>query len=306
MNQNKKTILLTGALGTLGKPLWKELRKRGYEVFGCDLSHYHDPQYFRCDISEYRQLERIFKVQKFDYVFHLAAEFGRLNGEEYYDKVWKTNAIGTKNIIEWQRREKFKLIFTSSSEIYGEAGREWLDEELPLRRPIFQTNDYAISKWVNELQIINSEKRYGLETMRLRLFNAYGPGEYYTPYRSVVCLFCYRALKKLPYQVFEGYHRVFMYVDDLIPTLVNTIERFKAGEVYNIGGEEYRSVKELSDIVLNYLGLDDNLVEYLPKDKHNIVNKRPNIEKAKKDLGHNPKTSLNVGVPKTIEWMKSV
>ena len=306
MSNNKATILLTGCLGTLGKPLWKALREKGYRVFGCDLVHYSDPEYFRCDISNYRELAVIFKNQKFDYVYHLAAEFGRQNGEDYFEKVWETNVIGMKNIIQFQKEEKFKLIFTSSSEIYGETKVDLLDEDLPLRQPLFQTNDYAISKWVNELQIINSEKRYGVEGMRLRLFNAFGPGEYYHPYRSVVCLFCYKALNKMPYQVYENYHRVFMYIDDLIPTLVNAIEKFKPGEVYNIGGEEYRSVKELSDFILDYLGLDDSLVEYLPEDKHNIVNKRPNIEKAKRDLGHNPKTLLKDGIPKTIEWLRQM
>lgn len=64
--------------------------------------------------------------------------------------------------------------------------------------------------------------------------------------------------------------------------------------------------RQLSDLILDYLGLDDSLVEYLPEDKHNIVNKRPNIEKAKRDLGHSPKTLLKEGIPKTIEWLKEV
>jgi len=299
-------ILVTGAKGTLGVPLVKELKRRGHKVWQTDLMHQWDENYIRADTANFRHLERVFETAKYDFVYHLAAEFGRINGEEYYDKVWETNVIGTKNIIQWQKRMGFKLLHASSSEIYGEIRAKWLDEDLPLRQTPFQTNDYAISKWVNELQIMNSEKRYGLKSMRLRFFNAYGPGEYYTPYRSVVCLFCYRALNNLPYQVYEGYHRVFMYIDDFIKTAANAVGKFKAGQVYNIGGEEYKSVKELSDLILSYLGKDDKLVEYLPEDKHNVTNKRPNIKKAKRYLGHNPKTPLSVGVPKTIEWMKMV
>jgi len=97
-----------------------------------------------------------------------------------------------------------------------------------------------------------------------------------------------------------------MYIDDFIPTLANVADHFIAGEVYNIGGEEFRSVRELSDLILNYLGLDDSLVEYLPEDKHNVLNKRPDITKAKLAFGHNPKTTLEEGVPRTIEWMKAV
>ena len=298
-------VLVTGSKGTLGKRLVPELKKRGHEVWEVDLQHAAEEKYFRADIGKYRQLERVFE-QDYDYVYHLAAEFGRINGEHYYDTLWETNVIGTRNILEWQLKKGFKLVFTSSSEIYGEAQEPLLTEDLPLKKTIIQHNDYALTKWANEVQIINFEKRYGSPVVRLRLFNAYGPGEYYHPYRSVVCLFVYQALKGLPYEVYEGYHRVFMYVDDLIPTMANVMDNFKAGEVYNIGGTEYRSVKELSDLVLKYTQGDPKLVRYLPEDKHNTVSKRPDIQKAVKDLNHNPKVLLEEGLPLTVEWMRKV
>jgi dTDP-glucose 4,6-dehydratase len=299
-------ILVTGSKGTLGKPLVEELVKRGHEVWQCDLQHQRDDNYFRADVANYRQLERVFEANQYDYVYHLAAEFGRINGEEYYDTLWETNAIGTRNILEWQKKKGFRLIFASSSEIYGDKAEVALTEDVPLNMSIVQHNDYAVTKWVNEVQVMNFEKRYGNECVRLRFFNAYGPGELYHHYRSVVSLFCYRAMFGIPYQVYEGYHRVFMYIDDFIPTLANVQANFVPGEVYNIGGEEFRSVRELSDLILNYLKIDDRLVEYLPEDKHNVVNKRPDISKAKAAFGHNPQITLEEGVPKTIEWMKSV
>lgn len=298
-------ILVTGCRGTLGRPLSAELARRGHEVWGLDLMHDSGDRYFRADIRDFRQLERVFDRQ-FEFVFHLAAEFGRLNGEEYYEQLWQTNVIGTRNILEWQRRAGFKLVFASSSEIYGEIRQDVLDEDLPLRATLHQTNDYAISKWVNELQIMNFIARYGVPVVRLRFFNAYGPGEYYHPYRSVVCVFCYRALHGLPYQVYEGYHRVFMYVDDLIKTVATVAERFIPGRVYNIGGTEYRSVHELSDLILRLTGADPGIVEYLPEDRHNIVNKKPAIELAKKELGHDPRVLLEEGIPRTLEWMRQV
>lgn len=298
-------VLVTGSKGTLGKPLVAELKKRGHEVWEVDLQHGPGEKYFRADIGHYRQLERVFE-QDYDYVYHLAAEFGRINGEHYYDTLWETNVIGTRNILEWQLKKGFKLIFTSSSEIYGEAQEPLLTEDLPQQKTIIQHNDYALTKWANEVQIINFEKKYEVPIVRLRLFNAYGPGEYYHPYRSVVCLFIYRALHGLPYDVYEGYHRVFMYVDDLIPTIANVQDNFKAGEVYNIGGTEYRSVHELSDLVLKYTKGDPSLVRYLPEDKHNTVSKRPDIQKAIRDLNHNPQIILEEGIPKTVEWMKEV
>ncbi len=297
-------ILVTGSQGTLGRPLMAELRRRGYEVWGLDLSHQADPCVIRADIRSYRQLARAFDVARFDYVYHLAAEFGRLNGEEYYDTLWETNVVGTRHLLELQRHHGFRLIFASSSEIYGDKHGQLLHEDLPLHQSIIQQNDYALTKWVNEIQIMNFEKRYGSPVMRLRFFNAYGPGEYYHNYRSVVCLFCYRALMGIPFQVYRGYHRVFMYIDDFIPTLANCVERFRAGEVYNIGGREYRSVEELCALVLEQTGADSRLVEYLPEDRHNVLNKRPDIGKAERDLGHDPRIPLEIGVPRTVAWLR--
>ncbi len=299
-------ILVTGSKGTLGTPLVKELSTRGHEVWGCDLQHQRDDSYIRADVSNYRQLERVFEANQYDYVYHLAAEFGRINGEEYYDTLWETNVIGTRNILEWQKKKGFRLIFASSSEIYGDKHADILKENMPLDYSIIQPNDYAVTKWVNEIQIMNFEKRFNIEVVRCRFFNAYGPGEYYHHYRSVVCLFCYRALFGMPWQVYEGYHRVFMYIDDFIPTLANVCEKFMPGEVYNIGGQEFRSVKELSDLILDYTGADPSLVSYLSEDKHNVLNKKPDIEKAKNQFGHDPQIPLEVGVPKTIEWMKEI
>lgn len=298
-------ILVTGSKGTLGTPLVAELKKRCHDVWQTDLQHQRDEQYTRADVSNFRQLERVFQ-QDFDYVYHLAAEFGRINGEEYFDTLWTTNVIGTRNIIEWQKKKKFKLIFASSSEIYGDKIDQSMTEDMPLQRSIIPHNDYALTKWVNEIQIMNSEKKFKLDTMRLRFFNAYGPGEHYHHYRSVVCLFCYRALFNIPYTVYKNYHRVFMYIDDFIPTLANAADKFVAGEVVNIGGEEYKSVEEMSSMILEYLGKDDSFVEYMPEDKHNTQNKIPDISKAKRMFGHNPKTKLKQGIPLTIEWMKKV
>jgi dTDP-glucose 4,6-dehydratase len=298
-------ILITGVMGTLGRPLKKELERRGHDVWGLDLQHQAEQKYYRADIGSFRQLERAFE-QDYDFVYHLAAEFGRINGEEYYETLWTTNVIGTRNILEIQKKKRFKLIFASSSEIYGDKHQAILSEDIPLTHSIIQHNDYAVTKWVNEIQIMNFEKRFGNPVVRLRFFNAYGPGEHYHNYRSVVCLFAYRALHRLPYEVYLGYRRVFMYIDDFIPTLANVADNFIPGEVYNIGGVEFRSVKELSDLILMQTGMDDSLVTYLPEDKHNVLNKRPNIEKAGKTFGHNPRITLEEGVPRTIEWMRAV
>lgn len=302
------SVLVIGSQGTIGRPLVRELRSRGHTVTTADSAHYSDPEHTRCDISEYRQVERLLDSGNPECVYNLAAEFGRKNGEDYYEQLWETNVIGLKNILRVQEQKRFRMVHFSSSEIYGELKTRdgFLKEEVSEKLPLKQNNDYAISKWVNELQIRNSIITKGTETLIVRLFNAYGPGEYFTPYRSVVSQFVHKALHDLPYEVYLNYYRVFMYIDDLIPTLCNIVDRFKSGEVYNIGGEEYVEVKKVSDMILNYLGKTDALVKYLGTDVHNVVSKRPDITKAKRDLGHRPTTPLSVGIPKTIEWYKKV
>src|SRR5215472_15396301 len=126
-------VLVTGGLGTVGAALTVELRKRGASVVAADVLHQPDeigfslgsdlarPTYARCDIGEFRQIERVIeRTGPFDYVYNCAAEFGRWNGEDFYETLWKTNAIGTKNIVRLQERHKFRLIHFSSSEVYGD------------------------------------------------------------------------------------------------------------------------------------------------------------------------------------------
>lgn len=301
----KLKILITGGLGAIGAPLAKKLNEIGYKVWVCDLPHSEGPNYLRCDVSNFRELEKVFEKLDFDFVYHLAAEFGRVNGEDHYDKLWQSNAIGTKNILYFQKICKFRMVFASSSEVYGDWSGE-MEEEVMMKYPIRQLNDYAISKWVNELQIMNATDRFGTETVRVRLFNTYGPGEYYSEYRSVICQFIYRALHDLPYTVYTKHHRTSSYIDDTVHTLTNIIKNFKPGEVYNIAGDEYHNIKTISDLILKYLNKDDRLVRYVPIEPYNAKNKKASIKKAIRDLGHKPSVPLSVGIPRTIEWQKKV
>lgn len=302
-------IFITGISGTIGRPLHAALLEQGHEVYGCDRSHSDNPNVVRADIANFRQLETAIRARHPDLVYHLAAEFGRKNGEEFYEQVWQTNAIGTKNLITLQRQLGFKMIHASSSEVYGEMRLpegELMAETLTDTRGFQPSNDYAVSKWANELQIRNSWAEWNAPTMVLRFFNAYGPGEHYTPYRSVVCLFCYKALRGEPWDVFPNYHRVFMFVEEFVATLVRAVTRFHPGQTINVGGTEYRSVQELSDLVIRLTGASPGLAMLKPWDGLNTVNKRPDITKARMLLGHDPKVTLEEGVPKTLEWMRKV
>src|SRR5262249_2996954 len=128
-----------------------------------------------------------------------------------------------------------------------------------------QMNDYALSKWVNEMQVLNSAKQFRTQSVRVRLFNTYGPGEHYSPYRSVICLFCYRLLHDIPITVYRGYTRTSTFITDMTRTLANISESFRSGEVYNIGGDDYHSIEDAANLILEKLGknhLRQQLVVY--------------------------------------------
>jgi len=300
-------ILATGGLGFIGSNLIPELEKRGHDVWACDLYHSERAKFNRCDVTRYRQLEKLFAQHDFDYVYHLAAEYGRWNGEDYYENLWLTNVVGTKNIIRLQEEKKFRLIFFSSAEVYGDYDSvmgEAVMDELAIK----QMNDYAMSKWVGELQVLNSAEMFGTETVRVRPVNAYGPHEYYSPYRGVIPAFIYKALRDEPYIVYQGHKRIFDYIEDTCRTLANIIDNFKPGEVYNIGGKEEweHDVKYVSDLILKNLGKKDTKVTYKKAEPFTTRVKHMDFTKSRRDLGHDPKIPLEEGIPRTIEWMKKV
>jgi dTDP-glucose 4,6-dehydratase len=311
-------ILVTGGLGIVGSGLVRDLRTRGHRVVSCDLTHQPDevgfsvatdttdPLYARCDVGEFRQIERVLECMgPFDYVYHCAAEFGRWNGEDFYELLWRTNVVGTKNLIRLQERLKFRLIHFSSSEVYG----DWPDlmvESVMDNYEIKQMNDYAMTKWVNEMQVRNSAQQYGTESVVVRLFNTYGPGEYYSPYRSVNCRFLYCALTGLPWIVFRGHSRTSTYLGDTVNTLANIVSNFKPGETYNIGGHSMHTIEELSDVVLKVTGANPTLAQFRDSEILTTKHKRVDVSKAVRDLGHMDSYGLEEGMRATAEWMRAV
>jgi dTDP-glucose 4,6-dehydratase len=314
-----KNILVTGGLGAVGAFVVKELRRRDHHVFVADIRHHNDPQYARCDVGEFHQVERLWTGggwdrgygpagQGFDYVYHLAAEFGRWNGEDYFENLWRTNAVGTKNILRMQEREGFKTIYFSSSEVYGDLDGV-MSEDVMDTVEIKQMNDYALSKWVNEMQVMNSAAQFNTESVRVRLFNTYGPGEDYSPYRSVICVFCYRLLHDMPVTVYQGHKRTSTYITDAANSLSNIVDRFKKGEVYNIGGDDFHSIEQVAEIILRQLGKQSrrsDLFVFKPEEPRTTRQKKVDCEKARRDLGHRPTVDLETGIANTLSWMRDV
>ena len=140
-------ILITGGTGFIGTNLAEELRNRGHNVLTADLNH--TPQtnrsHFRCDVGIYRQISRIFEEhQDIEFVFHLAAEYGRWNGEAFYELLWRTNCVGMKNVLLLQKKYNFKLTTFSSAEVYGDY-LEIMKEDIMPSCVIYFTNGYRDS-----------------------------------------------------------------------------------------------------------------------------------------------------------------
>lgn len=304
-----KRILVTGGAGFIGTNLVKELRKRGHTVIASDLLNTDQEDYLRADVRNYRQLERVFtQLGPFDFVYHLAAEYGRWNGEDFYENLWQTNVIGTKHLLRLQEKLKFKMIFFSSAEVYGDY-RGRMIENVMVNNPIrdtYQMNDYAITKWAGELMCMNSARMFGTEIVRVRPVNCYGPGEHYTPYRGFIPKFIYHALFNKPYVVFKGHKRIIDYVEDSVRTFANIVDNFIPGKVYNVAGrpEWEKPIEEYSNIILKAVGRDNSLVTYKEAEPFTTKIKTIDCSEAIKDLKHNPKIPPEEGIKRTVEWMK--
>jgi|TARA_R110002020_G_scaffold29483_6_gene92930 dTDP-glucose 4,6-dehydratase len=308
-------ILVTGVLGVIGSKLEEILKIRGHEVFGVDLYHtsrvyghglgkVKSDDYFRCDIGEFRQIEQVIEYVKPDLIYNCAAEFGRWNGENFYEKVWKSNVIGMKHIIRLQEKHGFKLVHCSSSEVYGDYEGVMYEDVLN-ETPIIQMNDYAMSKRVNEMQIHNSRSQFGTNSVMVRFFNTYGPGEWYHPFRSVNCLFTYDLLNGKPITVFKGHSRTSTYIYDSVRTLANISDNFIDGETYNIASDQEHTIENLAELLVKYTKADASLVDYR---EHGEVlttkHKHVDASKSVRDLDHKNTVSLEEGVWETVQWMK--
>jgi dTDP-glucose 4,6-dehydratase len=300
-------VLVTGGRGFIGTNLTAELRSRGHDVWTNDILQGEDKQHIKADVGVYQQMDALLRKHRFDYVYHLAAEYGRWNGEDHYENLWRTNVIGTKNMLRLQEQYKFRMIFFSSAEVYGDYD-QLMSEDVMERVPIKQMNDYAISKWAGELQCLNHATMFGTETVRVRPVGCYGPHEYYSPYRGVIPIFVYNALMGNPFTVYRGHKRIFDYVEDTCKTFANIIDSFIPGEVYNVGSREewVISIEELADIVLKATGADSSLAQLKGEEEFTTRVKIVDYSKARKDLKHNPQIDIHEGVNRYVRWMRKI
>jgi dTDP-glucose 4,6-dehydratase len=187
--------------------------------------------------------------------------------------------------------------------VYGDwAGV--MSEDVMDKHEIKQLNDYAMTKWVGEMQILNSSEVFHTETVRVRLFNLYGPGEPYSTYRSALIRFIYSALHGMPYTVYANHTRSWLYVDDAIRSLANIATKFKAGEVYNLASAEDVGMKDLSDLIVRLCKGDETLVTVEDKEGMTTHHKKVDNARAKRDLELQLTVPMEEGLRRTVQWMR--
>ncbi len=298
-------ILVTGGTGVVGTKLVANLRLKGHDVWISDRGHHFDPKYVRADIGEYRQLENAIEKAQPELVFHAGAEFGRWNGEAYYESLWRSNVVGTKHVLMLQKLHGFKLVHFSSSEVYGDY-EGVMTEDVMDKVEIKQMNDYAMTKWVNEQQILNAQLMHDSKTVRIRIFNTYGPGEYFSDWRSVVCRFVYAAIHGHRYRVHQGHTRTHTFVDESVEWISRIHDHFHPGQVYNIAGSHRTDIKEVSDTILRVVERDDSIVDYAPPEPMTTKDKIVDNTRMLRDLGTQPEVSFEEGIRRTVNWQRQV
>jgi len=305
-------ILVTGAMGFIGKYMIRALKNHGYDVTGIDLAIADSENYVRADITYFEDVWRIFKESNgFDVVLHLAGEVGRLNGEEYPQRMIYVNEIGTLNLLQLCLEYNSKLVYFSTSEIYGKLfdEKEVCEEDFSIIGPDMVTNVYAMSKLFGEGIVNHYVKNYNLLAVGIRPFMIYGPGVAASKYKSAIDQFVYNSLNNKPFVVHQGSERAWCYIDDFIDAILKIVENHSfthnVYESYNVGTQEYISTEDLANLILELTGAPSNLMQIAQLPEKFISGRKRFSNKKLRDLGWEQKVLLRQGLQEVIKWYKS-
>lgn len=305
--KTSNTILVTGGLGLVGSHLTSKLRELGYKVVVCDTKIKREEWYRRGDVTQYAEIDRIFKEFKVEHVFHLAGEVGRENGEQFPRRSIDINVSGTMNLIQLCLEHDAALYFASTSEVYGHlADKHKLSEDMVNTHNPKPTNCYGISKLQAEQYIKHFVENYGLKAVSFRFFMAYGPGEYPDPFRSAMTNFIYRVLNNKSIVVHKGAMRSWCFIEDIINGCILAMEKskFRTYQSYNLGRDDVRKMSEVAELICEHADKPKSLIRYKKIGNFQSLVKDASFEKAKKDLGYKSKVSVEEGIKRTIEWQK--
>jgi dTDP-glucose 4,6-dehydratase len=172
--------------------------------------------HWKADTGVFQQMDSIFRKQKFDFVYHLAAEYGRWNGEDHYQNLWQTNVIGTKNMLRLQEQHRFKMIFFSSAEVYGDYD-QLMSEDVMDKVPLKQMKTMRFRNGLARLQCINHATMFGVKVVRVRPVGCYGPTNI-TVHIVGDSHFRLQRVEGKEFTVHRGHKRIFDYVEDTCRT----------------------------------------------------------------------------------------
>lgn len=316
--------LITGGAGFIGSHLADALIDRGYTVLVLDdlstgrrdnIAHLQGHSRFHMTIGSVIDESVVAPlVRRADIVFHLAAVVGVRLVVENPVRTVETNVVGTSLILRLAAACGAKVVFASSSEVYGRGValpyRE--DVDLPLGSMKNRRWSYACSKATGESMALAHAREHDLPVVIARLFNTVGPRQL-GDYGMVMPRFAAAALAGAPLTIFgDGRQsRCFTYVEDTVEALIELAAHPKArGEVFNIGSETEIAILDLARTIKAMTGSASPIVHIRHADAYGVdfadVTRRvPDLARIRALIGYGPDTSLEATLERTIAWTLS-
>jgi len=264
-----------------------------------NLQNYH---YYKTDITDYKQLEKIYTKHNPTDTIHFAAETNVWKSLEYPEIFIKTNVIGTQNLLDlhvsfWCN----KFIYISTDEVYGSAEDDKSFSEQDIYNP---TNPYSVSKVSAELLVKTYWNLYDINYNITRTTNNYGPGQ---SLLNLVPLCITNSLKQksIPLHWKWNHLRDWIYVDDNCEAILKIFLDWAKKEIYNISWENILSSKEVAIYILDLLSKNSqNNITYIPDRLWNDEKYLISSKKIKKELWYKNRTPFNKWMLNTIEYYK--
>lgn len=307
-----KRILVTGGAGFIGSHLCERLLDEGNKVICLDnyvtgrrknVKHLIDNRYFeliRHDITRPITME-------VDQIYNLASPASFTF--EKYDPIntLKTNFIGMMNILKIARLNKIRVLQASTSEVYGDPlVHPQIEDYWGNVNPIGVRSSYDEGKRVAETLCMDYKRCYDVDVRIVRIFNTFGPRILEKDGR-VVSTFIVQALKEDDITIFgDGLQtRSFCYVDDLVDGIIRMMNNEKNfSEPINLGSTAEHTINELARLIKK-LTVSKSKIVYKISRKDDPKRRKPDISKAKKLLGWEPKIELKKGLLRTIEYFRT-
>jgi nucleoside-diphosphate-sugar epimerase len=292
-------ILVTGSEGNIGSILVPYLRNKGHDVFCIDIVQKFEDNFKTVDINDGADLIDVFYQFRPDVVYHMAAMVSRVTCEYSPVTTMRTNVYGTSNIVYLCKQINAKLIFFSTSEVFGNIGGK-LEEG---RTDLHPNNVYGLSKLMGE-QLVTYESKNGLKAIIVRPFMFYHENETMGNHRSAIIRFVSSLIEKKKIEVHKQSMRSWMHLDDAVVVLekLSTIDYFV---ILNIGNPEFHLMEFIAEKICDKLNIayDDYVIETdLPKKM--TLTKIADFKLLASIIDHQCTVSLDLGLNRVIESVK--